>query len=48
MIPNLKIFYATAGVQLTTSPITRGYRKLCGAIIIFGFIAQLAIRKVTF
>ena len=30
------------------SPIARGYRKLCGVIIIFAFVAPLAIRKVIF
>ena len=35
-----------AGVQLDTSPIANGYRKLCWAIIIFAFVAWLAIRKV--
>ena len=38
----------TTGVQLITSPIAQGYRKLCGAIQIFAFVAMLAIRKVTF
>ena len=27
------------------SPIAQGYQRLCGAIRIFAFIAQLAIRK---
>ena len=30
------------------SPIANGYRKLCWAIIIFAFVARLAIRKVKF
>ena len=33
------------GVQLDTSPIARGYRKLFRAIRIFAFVARLAIRK---
>ena len=36
-----------SGIQLTTSPIARGYRRLCGAMKIFTFVALLAIRKVT-
>ena len=37
------------GVQLATSPIwPKGYRKLCWAVIIFAFVARLAIRKVKF
>ena len=33
--PNLALFRVDPGVQLTTSPIANGYRKLCGAMIIF-------------
>ena len=35
----------SSGVQLHTSPIARGYRKLIRAIRIFAFVARLAIRK---
>ena len=38
----------TAGVQLDTSPIANGYRKYYWVIIIFAFVARLAIRKVRF
>ena len=36
------------GVQLATSLVANGYRKLCWAITIFVFVARLAIRKVKF
>ena len=36
---------ANPGVQLDTSPIAPGYRKLFRAIRIFAFVARLAIRK---
>ena len=37
-----------AGVQLTIWPmIAQGYKKICGAIVIFAFVALLALRKVT-
>ena len=39
------IYVYVAGVQLHTSPIARGYRKLIRAIRIFAFVARLAIRK---
>ena len=39
------ILCGVAGVQLDTSPIARGYRKLFRAIRIFAFVARLAIRK---
>ena len=37
-----------AEVQLDTSPIVNGYRKLCWAIMIFAFVVRLAIRKIKF
>ena len=40
--------YSGARVQLVTSPITKNYRKLCWTIIMFAFVARLAIRKVKF
>ena len=40
--------YILTGVQLDTSPIANGYRKLSWAITIFAFVARLAIRKVKF
>ena len=36
------------GVQLATTDIAKGYKKLCLAIIIFALVARLAIRKVKF
>ena len=37
-----------SGVQLATSPLANGYRKLCWAIMIFALVDRLAIRKVKF
>ena len=42
---NYKLFSGGSGVQLDTSPIARGYRKLFRVIRIFAFVARLAIRK---
>ena len=41
------VLTGSTGAQLATSPIARGYRKLRGAIIVFAFVTQLAIGKVT-
>ena len=35
-----------AWVQQATCPIANGYRNLCWAMIIFAFVARLAVRKV--
>ena len=35
----------SAGVQLDTSPIAQGYRKLFRAIRIFAFVARVALIK---
>ena len=37
-----------AEAQLTNSTISRGYRKFCGAIMIFALVARLAKIGVTF
>ena len=34
------IWFTCGGVQLTTSPIARGYQKLCGALALFAFVAH--------
>ena len=39
-------FIFKTAVQLDTSPIARGYRKLFRAIRIFAFVARLSIRKI--
>ena len=36
------------GVQLDTSPIANGYRKLCWAIMIFAFVARLATKAMIY
>ena len=36
---------SSAGVQLDTSPIANGYRKLCWAIIIFAFFSPAGYKK---
>ena len=36
------------GIQLDTSPIAKCYRKLCGAITIFAFVARLATKTMIY
>ena len=40
--------YHISGVQLDTSPIANGYRKLCWAMTIFAFVAQLSTMAMTY
>ena len=39
----LSFQWVISGVQITTSPIARGYRKFCRPMKIFAFLAQLAL-----